>query len=71
MTDAEALMWNVEKDPWLNPNGGVVLICDGPIDPTDFARRIAFAVAEVPRLRAQADGRVEFKGELPHDAAMD
>ena len=23
MTDAEALMWNVEKDPWLNPNGGV------------------------------------------------
>ena len=22
MSDAEALMWNVEKDPWLNPNGG-------------------------------------------------
>ena len=26
MTDAEALMWNVEKDPWLNPNGGVLVI---------------------------------------------
>ena len=22
MSDAEALMWNVEKDPWLNPSGG-------------------------------------------------
>ena len=21
MSDAEALMWNLEKDPWLNPNG--------------------------------------------------
>ncbi len=51
MTDAEALMWNVEKDPWLNPNGGVLVICDRPIDPVDFERRIAFAVAQVPRLR--------------------
>ena len=51
MTDAEALMWNVEKDPWLNPNGGNVLICDGPIDADDFERRIAFAVSQVPRLR--------------------
>ena len=24
MSDAEALMWNVEKDPWLNPSGGDV-----------------------------------------------
>ena len=24
MSDAEALMWNVEKDPWLNPSGGAL-----------------------------------------------
>ena len=51
MSDAEALMWNVEKDPWLNPNGGVIVVCDGAIDAVDFERRIAFAVSEVPRLR--------------------
>jgi diacylglycerol O-acyltransferase / wax synthase len=51
MTDAEALMWNVEKDPWLNPNGGVIVITDRPIDGVDFERRIAHAVCEVPRLR--------------------
>ena len=22
MSDHEALMWNIEKDPWLNPSGG-------------------------------------------------
>ena len=25
-------MWNVEKDPWLNPSGGMVTILDRPID---------------------------------------
>jgi diacylglycerol O-acyltransferase / wax synthase len=51
MSDFEALMWNVEKDPWLNPNGGVVVVCDRPPDVEDFRRRIARAVAEIPRLR--------------------
>ena len=51
MSDFEALMWNVEKDPWLNPNGGVVVVCDRPPDFEDFRRRIARAVAEIPRLR--------------------
>jgi hypothetical protein len=36
MSDAEALMWNVEKDPWLNPSGGMVSICDRPIDFDQF-----------------------------------
>ena len=44
-------MWNVEKDPWLNPNGGVAVDPRRPIDVDDFERRIAFAVSEVPRLR--------------------
>ena len=44
-------MWNVEKDPWLNPSGGVIVVCDRPPDVEDFRRRIAHAVAEIPRLR--------------------
>ncbi len=51
MTDAEALMWNVEKDPWLNPSGATVSIVDRPIDFDQLRRRLAWAVAKVPRLR--------------------
>jgi WS/DGAT/MGAT family acyltransferase len=51
MSDAEALMWNVEKDPWLNPNGGMVTILDRPVDFDQFRRRMANAVAKVSRLR--------------------
>jgi WS/DGAT/MGAT family acyltransferase len=51
MSDFEALMWNVEKDPWLNPSGGMVVVCDGPPDVEDFRGRIANAVAQIPRLR--------------------
>ena len=51
MSDFEALMWRVEKDPWLNPSGGVVVVCDRPPDVDDYRRRIANAVVEIPRLR--------------------
>ena len=51
MSDFEALMWRVEKDPWLNPSGGVIVVCDRPPDVDDYRRRIAHAVAEIPRLR--------------------
>ncbi len=51
MSDHEALMWNIEKDPWLNPNGGAVVILDRPVDPSQFRRRIRRAVAITPRLR--------------------
>lgn len=51
MSDAEALMWNVEKDPWLNPSGGMVSILDRPVDMEQFRRRIRNAVAKIPRLR--------------------
>jgi diacylglycerol O-acyltransferase / wax synthase len=51
MSDAEALMWNIDKDPWLNPSGCSLLILDGPIDVDHFRSHIARAVAEVPRLR--------------------
>ncbi len=58
MTDAEALMWNVEKDPWLNPNGASVSILDRPIDFDDFRHRMANAVAKVSRLRERVVARV-------------
>ena len=51
MSDAEALMWNVEKDPWMNPSGGVVTTLDRPLDIEAFRARIRQSVAEIPRLR--------------------
>jgi WS/DGAT/MGAT family acyltransferase len=51
MSDAEALMWNVEKDPWLNPSGGMVTICDQPIDFEQFRLRMRNAALHIPRLR--------------------
>lgn len=61
MSDAEALMWNVERDPWMNPSGGVVTILDRPLDIEVFRARIKKSVAEIPRLRervASATGRL-------------
>src|SRR5262245_16882260 len=51
MSDFEALMWNGEKDPWLNPSGGMVVVCDQPPDIEDFRQRIIYAAAQIPRLR--------------------
>ena len=48
MTDAEALMWNIEKDPWLNPNGGVLVVLERPIDMDDFERRISSPATRSP-----------------------
>jgi hypothetical protein len=31
VSDTEALMWTVKKDPWLNPNGASVSVLDRPI----------------------------------------
>lgn len=51
MSDSEALMWNVEKDPRLNPSGAALTILDRPIDVGAFRRTMRVAVAEIPRLR--------------------
>ena len=51
MSDAEAMMWNIEKDPWLSSNIGTVTVLDRPLDFEIFRRRIAFAVAQIARLR--------------------
>lgn len=50
MSDAEALMWNIEKDPWLNPSGAAVTILDRPIDVDHFKQTMRAAVAAMPRL---------------------
>jgi WS/DGAT/MGAT family acyltransferase len=51
MSDAEAMMWNVEHDPRLSSNIGSITICDRPLDFDYLRRKIAVAVAEIPRLR--------------------
>lgn len=51
MSDAEAMMWRIERDPWLAPSGGSITIFDRPIDVARFRRLMAHAVSEVPRLR--------------------
>lgn len=56
MSDAEALMWNVEKDPWLNPNGGSVSILDRAPDMANLRAHFAAAVVAVPRLMERAVG---------------
>src|SRR6478672_8406832 len=61
MTDAEALMWSVEKDPWFASTIGTILLCEGSIDAQRFRRRIAAAVADLPRLRERVlPGRGRF-----------
>lgn len=49
MSEQEALMWNVEKDPWLNPNGGAISIYDKPINVDQFRRKMRQAIIKVPR----------------------
>jgi diacylglycerol O-acyltransferase len=58
MTDAEALMWNVEKDPWLNPSGGAISIHDRMLDVEHLRAQLAATVVAVPRLMEHVVGGV-------------
>ena len=51
MSDHEALMWQLEKDPWFDPSGSSIAICEEPIDYEDFVRRLRWAIVNTPRLR--------------------
>ena len=51
MSDQEALMWNVEKDPWMNPNGAALTILDQPVDFELLTARIRYGLSRIPRLR--------------------
>ena len=50
MSDSEALMWNIEKDPWLNPSGAAITILDRPLDRDNFVQTMRVATAAMPRL---------------------
>lgn len=51
MSDAEALMWRLEKDPFLASTFGNVTVLDQPINFALFRERIDRATLAVPRLR--------------------
>jgi WS/DGAT/MGAT family acyltransferase len=53
MSRMEAMMWNFERDPWLDPNGGGITVYDRGLDIDVFRRSVKRAVADVPRLRQQ------------------
>src|SRR5215467_7099559 len=50
MSDLEALLWNVDKDPYLSSNFGSVTLFDRPPDMKKFRRRMLKAVSGIPRL---------------------
>lgn len=50
MSEHEALMWNIEKDPWLNPSGAGLILLDQPMDMDHFRRQMRYGVANTPRL---------------------
>lgn len=51
MTDAEAMMWEIERDPWLSPNGATITIFDQHLDFAEFRRAVAATVLAEPRLQ--------------------
>jgi diacylglycerol O-acyltransferase len=54
MSDLEALMWTLEKDPHLSSTFANVTILDRPPDVAALRRRMERAVNAVPRLRQRA-----------------
>ena len=51
MSDAEGLMWRLEKDPFLNSTFGNVTVLDRPLNFAAFKQRLERATIAVPRLR--------------------
>ncbi len=50
MSDVEALLWNVDKDPYLSSNFGSITLLDGSPDLARFRQRMLVAVSRIPRL---------------------
>lgn len=51
MSDAEGLMWRLEKDPYLSSTFGTVMILDRAPEWDVFRRRVDRATIAIPRLR--------------------
>ncbi len=50
MSSAEALMWRVAADPWLDPSGSLVAPLDQPVDIDYLRAKIIRGIASVPRM---------------------
>ena len=61
-SDAEALMWRLEKDPYLSSTFGAVMVLDRAPDWPALQRRMAYAAASVERLHQRVHPAV---GGLP------
>ncbi len=73
MSEHEALMWSIEKDPWLNPSGGSIILLDQPVDTKHFRQQMRAAIAKTPRLYQRAVpgfGRISTPAWVP-DAEFD
>ncbi len=51
MSDSDALMWNIEKDPLLRSTIAVIWLLDGPPDRARLEAKIERATRTIPRLR--------------------
>lgn len=51
MSDLEALMWNLDRDPFLSSTFGSLTVFDRPPDMGLFRERVLGAVAAIPQLR--------------------
>src|SRR2546428_44837 len=56
LSDTEALMWSIERDPLLRATFLTVTFLDRPPDVARFRRRMAHTAARIPRLRQRIDG---------------
>jgi WS/DGAT/MGAT family acyltransferase len=68
MSEHEALMWSIEKDPWLNPSGGSIILLDQPVDIDVFRQQMRAGIAKTPRLYQRAVpgfGRISTPAWVP------
>jgi diacylglycerol O-acyltransferase / wax synthase len=55
MSDAEAFMWNIERDPGLSSTFGALSILERPASVGHLRARLSHAVARIPRLRERVE----------------
>ncbi|MEO7429848.1 MAG: wax ester/triacylglycerol synthase domain-containing protein, partial [Acidimicrobiales bacterium] len=56
MSDSDALMWTIEKDPLLRSTITAVSLLDGPVDAERFTDKVERASRLIPRLRQRVVG---------------
>jgi diacylglycerol O-acyltransferase len=56
MSDSDALMWTIEKDPLLRSTITAVSLLDGPVDAERFREKVDRASRAIPRLRQRVVG---------------